>query len=46
MPLGKNRNKKFNYSVAAIYHPPDHVYDPNHLVEYLIDFCERLLPQN
>ena len=32
-----------NVYVGTIYHPPDHDYNENDLIEYLIDTCEQIL---
>ena len=31
------------FYVATIYHPPDHTYNPDDLIEFLSDSCEHLL---
>ena len=37
-------NSSFN--VAAVYHPPDHNYNADDLIEFLMDSCEQLLSEN
>ena len=37
-------NSSFN--VAAVYHPPDHTYNADDLIEFLMDSCEQLLSKN
>ena len=31
------------FYVATIYHPPDHMYNPDDLVEFLTNSCEQVL---
>ena len=31
------------FYVATIYHPPDHMYNPDDLVEFLTNLCEQVL---
>ena len=37
-------NSSFN--VAAVYHPPDHNYNADDLIQVLMDSCEQLLSEN
>ncbi len=37
-------NSSFN--VAAVYHPPDHTYNADDLIEFVMDSCEQLLSEN
>ena len=40
---GKITTPNSMFYVATIYHPPDHTYNPDDLIEFLSDSCEQLL---
>ena len=40
---GKITSPNCMFYVATIYHPPDHTYNPDDLIEFLSDSCEQLL---
>ena len=35
-----------SFIVATVYHPPDHIYNANDLIEFLINSCKQLLSEN
>ena len=35
-----------SFIVATVYHPPDHIYDANDLIEFLINSCDQLSSEN
>ena len=47
MLMGKltTENSSFNV-VTAVYHSPDHDYNADDLIEFLMDSCEQLLSEN
>ena len=46
MPMGKITTENSSFNVGAVYHPPDHNYNADDLIEFLMDSCEQLLSEN